>query len=55
MKPVSKRTIITAVIFSIGVICLLALALWTPLLSFIQHWISILYKKFETGYRVKIA
>jgi hypothetical protein len=55
MKPVSKRTTIIAVILSIGVICLLALALWTPLLSFIHHWISILYKKFETSYRVKIA
>lgn len=58
MKPVSKRTTIIAVILIFGAICLLALAalaLWTPLLSFIQHWISILYKKFETGYRVKIA
>jgi len=55
MKPGLKRTTIIAVILTIGVICLLVLALWTPLLSFIQHSIIILYRKFETGYRVKIA
>lgn len=55
MKPDLKRTTIVAAILTIGVICLLALALWTPLLSFIQQSISILYRKFETGYRVKIA
>ncbi|MCX6583325.1 MAG: DUF6044 family protein [Candidatus Aminicenantes bacterium] len=58
MKPGLKRTTIIAAILTIGVICLLALAslaLWTPLISFIQQSISILYRKFETGYRVKLA
>ncbi|HLP47153.1 MAG TPA: DUF6044 family protein, partial [Candidatus Kapabacteria bacterium] len=38
-----------------GIICLLILAPWRQLLSVIQVWGAIFYKRFELSYRVKIA
>ncbi|HLP58102.1 MAG TPA: DUF6044 family protein, partial [Candidatus Deferrimicrobium sp.] len=55
MKPELKRTIIVATALTAGVVCLLILAPWRQLLSVIQVWGAIFYKRFELSYRVKIA